>query len=149
MKKINKKLLAKKVSKESKFDLMETNNDDFFANPFENFFKPLHMPNTDIEDKGKELEVNIDLPGIDKKDIKINVQKNFLEVNAEKKNERTHEKQNFFAQERSFSGFYRRYVLPSSVDANKTKCDFKNGVLKITLPKLKQEKEKPKLITLK
>ena len=135
-------------SKKENFDLVNM-EDDFFRNPFEGFFKPLQLPNTDIENKGKELEVTVDLPVIDKKDIKINVQKNFLEINAEKKNERTHEKQNFFAQERSFSGFYRRYVLPSSVDVNKTNCDFKNGVLKITLPKLKQEKEKPKLITLK
>lgn len=144
---VKKKNLPMK-SKKDNFDLVDM-EDDFFKNPFESFFKPLSLPNTDIEDKGKELEVNIDLPGIDKKDIKINVQKNFLEVNAEKKNERVHDKKNFFAQERSFSGFYRRYVLPSSVDVNKTNCDFKNGVLKITLPKLKQEKEKPKLITLK
>ncbi len=149
MNKKTKKLPAKKQANEKQYDVVNTMKDDFFTNPFESFFKPLNSPNTDIEDKGKELEVNVDLPGIDKKDIKINVQRNFLEINAEKKTERVSDRQNFFAQERSFSGFYRRYVLPSSVDANKTVCDFHNGVLKITLPKLKQEKEKPKLITLK
>lgn len=124
-------------------------NDFFAMSPFESFFKPIDFPSSDIIDNGKTLEVTIDLPGINKKDIKITVQKNFLEVKAEKKIESKTKKQNYFAQERSYSGYYRRFVLPVSVDSNKTKCDFSNGVLKITLPKLKETKDKAKVITLK
>jgi len=154
-----KKKVTKKITKKPAVKLQKTitkttpKEEDFFEvdfyNPFDNFFKPIHVPNTDIEDKGKELEVVIDLPGIDKKDIKINVQKNFLEINAERKLERKSEKKNYFSQERSFSGFYRRFVLPTSVDANKTQCSYNNGVLKISLPKLQEKKDKVKTITLK
>ena len=147
----------KKTKKES-FDLVKT---DFFSNPFESFFRPFEMPNveslfkpmtlpkTDITDKGKEIEVTADLPGIDKKDIKITINKNVLEIHAEKKEEKKTEKKSYYSHERSYSGFYRKYALPASIDTKKVKCSFSNGVLKITLQKIKETEETPKVITLK
>lgn len=149
-KKVKKTTRAKKVTKRMPtYSKSSDEFDSFFLNPFESFFKPVNLPSTDIVDKGKSLQVTVDLPGIEKKDIKITVQKNFLEIYAEKKNESKIKKKNYFAQERSYSGYHRKIALPTSIDSNKTKVEFKNGVLKIELPKLKKTEDKPKVITLK
>ncbi len=107
------------------------------------------QPSIDIEDKKTELVLTADLPGIDKKDIKINIENNKIEITAEKRKEKEEKTKNFFRQERSYSGFYRSMTLPSAIDPNKTKADFKDGVLKITMPKMKQVSTQKRTLHLK
>ena len=91
------------------------------------------------------------MPGVDKKDIKVNVTKDSIEIKAEKKKEVKEEdkKKGMFRHERSFAGFYRSFALPNNVDADKANAEYKDGVLKITVPKLKIEEKKKKLLEIK
>lgn len=129
------------------FRKMRNEMDKLFNSVFEktslrkdliNFKQPL----SDIENKKNEVEVNLEMPGIDKKDIILTIKDNILEVKAEKKQELKKENKGFYQYERSYSGFYRRFMLPSDINTNATKSDYKNGILKITIPKKKEEKAK-------
>lgn len=96
----------------------------------------------DVEDKKKEIVITAELPGIDKKDIKVSVKEDVVEIKAERKFEKEEKKKNYYRKERSYSGFYKKLTLPSPINPDKAKSSFKNGVLTITLPKLKQVKKK-------
>jgi len=95
------------------------------------------LPNThtDIIDEGNKLVVKVDLPGVKKKDIKLNVTDNSLEVSAEHKEEEEEKRKNFLRKERSEVSYYRTLPLPEKVVASKAKAKLIDGVLNITIPK--------------
>lgn len=109
------------------------------------------LPVSDIYETDKEIVAEIDLPGVDKKDIKVNVTEGSIEVKAEKKKETKQEgkKKGMFRLERSFAGFYRRFPLPNNVDADKANAEYREGVLKVTVPKLQIEDKKRKQLEIK
>jgi len=100
--------------------------------------KKLSAPKISIEDKKNKIEITAELPGIDKKDIKTKIEKNRMEIKAEQKKEKEIKKKDFYKKERSYSGYYRSFTLPETVEPGKAKKIFKNGVLKITIPKAKK-----------
>lgn len=108
-------------------------------------------PISDLYETDKEVVAEIDMPGVDKKDIKVNVTKDAIEIKAEKKKEMKQDdkKKGMFRLERSFAGFYRSFALPNNVDADKANAEYKDGVLKITVPKLQVEEKKKKLLEIK
>ncbi len=115
--------------------------DQFKINFFNKNFKE---PALDIIDKNNEVEITAELPGIDKKDLIIKIEKDNVEIRAEKKQEKEVKKKDYYKHERSYSGFHRAFTLPAVVDPKKAKTEFKNGVLKITLPKAKKVVKKKK-----
>lgn len=138
--------------------------DNFFMdNPRKNFY--LDNPNNkqisnlsnfrepicDMYETDKEIITEIELPGIDKKDIKVNVSENEIEIKTETKNENKIEdkKKGMYKLERSYSGFYRKFNLPENANANNAEADYKNGILKIKVPKKKIEHKNRKLIDIK
>lgn len=120
---------------------MRTRMNDLFSLP--EAFTSIRQPLIDVVDKGKSLEIKAELPGIDKKDISINVEDNGLDIRAETKQETRKEKQGYYFHERSNQSYFRRIPLPAEVTAAKTRADFKNGILTISLPK-KHPVAKPK-----
>lgn len=111
----------------------------------------LVAPASDLYETEKDVIAEIDMPGVDKKDVNVNVTKEGIEVKAEKKHEAKQEdkKKGLFRMERSYSGFYRNFRLPSDVDPDKAEAEFKDGVLKIKVPKLQIEEKKKKLLEIK
>jgi len=95
----------------------------------------------DIEDKGDKLEITAEIPGVDKKDIKVNLTNDTLSIKAEKKEEKEEKKKNYYYKERSYGGFYRSITLPAEVDPKTAKATYKDGVLQITIDKI-EKKEK-------
>ncbi len=95
-------------------------------------------PYVDVVDRDNDVVVTADLPGVDKKDIKIDVRDNVLEISAQRKIEKEEKEDGFLRHERRFSQFYRAIRLPAPVDKSKAKASFNNGVLEITLPKTKK-----------
>lgn len=93
------------------------------------------VPNVDVIDREKEILVKAELPGIDKNDIELNVTDNSLTIKAEKRQEKKEEKDNYFHQEISSTGFCRSFSLPTKVDSDNAKATFKDGVLEIVLAK--------------
>jgi len=92
-------------------------------------------PYVDVVDRDNDIIVTADLPGVDKKDIKIDVRDNVLEISAQRKIEKEEKEAGFLRHERRFNQFYRAIRLPAPVDKSKAKASFNNGVLEITLPK--------------
>ncbi|RME54486.1 Hsp20/alpha crystallin family protein [Candidatus Woesearchaeota archaeon] len=102
----------------------------------------IREPLVDVIDNKNAYVAKIDLPGVDPKNVVVNIDKNKVEVKAENKVKKEEKKKNYFKKERSYTGFYKAFTLPEAVNAEKTKMDFKDGVLSLTLPKLKLPKKK-------
>jgi HSP20 family protein len=94
-----------------------------------------HMPKMDVIDRDKEIVVKAELPGIDKKDIDISITDNQLVIKAKTCHEEKEEKGDYLKQEISKSEIYRSILLLADVDDSKVKTSFKNGILKLTIPK--------------
>lgn len=109
------------------------------------------QPISDIYETDKEIIAEIEMPGVDKKNIQVHVDQNGIDVKAETKTELKHEdkKKGMYRFERNYSGFYRHFSLPSNVDTEKANAEYKEGILKIVVPKIKIEQQKKKLIDVK
>jgi HSP20 family protein len=103
-------------------------------------------PTSDISEDEKEYLVVMDLPGIAKKDIKVNFQDGRLTVTGESQKEEKEEKKDYIRRERFKGSFYRSFTLPESIKEDAIKADFKEGVLKIHIPKA--EVSKPKEVSI-
>ncbi|MCA9459177.1 MAG: Hsp20/alpha crystallin family protein [Nanoarchaeota archaeon] len=100
-------------------------------------------PATDIYETDKEVVAKIDVPGVKKEDIKLEVKNGMLSLKAEHKLEKEdkNEKKGFHRIERSYRGFARSFSLPAQVDETKVKAEYKNGILEVHMPK-KGDKDK-------
>jgi len=105
------------------------------AAPFEG-----KMPRVDIVDHDDELVVKAELPGVDKKDLDISVTENSVTIKGSTSHEEKEEKGDYYRCEISSGAYSRTLTLPSEVEADKAKAKFKDGVLELTLPKLKKAK---------
>jgi len=91
---------------------------------------------TDVVDRGDRYEIKANLPGVDKKSIKVEVKNSILSIKAETKKEREEKKgDRLIRQERFIGSFYRAMSLPDDADSDKLKTEYKDGVLTITIPK--------------
>ena len=97
-------------------------------------------PQVDVSEAPEQFILHAEIPGMDKKDIKITLQDNVLTLSGEKKLEREDKERNYHLLERSHGQFSRSFTLPSKVDDGKIKASFRNGVLEIELPKAPQAK---------
>lgn len=108
------------------------------------------QPISDVWETDNEVIAELELPGLNKDDIKINVDENNVEIKAETKNEKEDkDKKGMYRFERSYTGFYRNIPLPSSINSDKTEAEYKDGILKIKMPKLELEQQKRKQISIK
>jgi len=89
----------------------------------------------DVIDEGKQYRVKMDVPGIKKNEIKLNVTENSVEVSAEHKESSEDKKKNYLRKERSQISYYRSLPLSGKVQPNKVIAKLTDGVLDITLPK--------------
>ena len=105
------------------------------------------FPVADVKEDEDKFTVTVEVPGIDKKDIKIKMKDNSLLVEGEKKEENKEEGESYIRVERSYGNFRRAFNFSSHLDTKKASAEFKDGVLTVTLPK--SEQEKPKEIDIK
>jgi HSP20 family protein len=96
----------------------------------------------DISETEDDVIACLDLPGLTKEDIRVSVQNDVLTISGEKKEEKTEDKANIHRVERSYGMFKRMVKLPVEVDSAKVKASFKDGVLRVTLPKVEAKKPK-------
>jgi HSP20 family protein len=95
----------------------------------------IFAPQIDVSETDKEVKVCAELPGIGPKDLDINATDDELTIRGEKRSERDSEEKGRYWSERTFGSFERTIPLPAEVDGTKAQSEFKNGVLRITLPK--------------
>lgn len=93
------------------------------------------MPNVDVSETDKEIEITAELPGLEEKDVQINVADNLLTIRGEKKAEKEEKDKNYRLVERSYGSFERTLELPEGVNADAIKASLTKGVLKVTVPK--------------
>lgn len=92
-------------------------------------------PTIDVADHEREIEVTAELPGMEEKDIDVTVDEHGLSLRGEKKQEHEERSGNYYRMERSFGSFQRYIPLAAPVDRENVKARFKNGVLKVRIPK--------------
>jgi HSP20 family protein len=99
-------------------------------------------PRLDLAESADDVAVNVELPGVDPKDIEIDVSGNMLTIRGEKKEEKEEKRRDHHYVERTYGSFYRSVQLPGSADPDKVNAAFKNGVLTITVAKRPEAKAK-------
>lgn len=106
------------------------------------------VPSVNIADVNKAFEVSVALPGLDKKDIKIEIQNDCLIISSEKKYEKEEKNKNWMRREYGYASFQRIFQLPESADQDKVHAEMKNGVLTIKVAKKKDYIENKKQIVI-
>ena len=92
-------------------------------------------PAVDVNEKDNSFVLTADIPGLTKKDIKVNVANGKLSISGERTYETDQENDNYHYRERRFGTFDRSFKLPDTVDEEKISASFKNGILIVALPK--------------
>lgn len=121
------------------FDLF----DDFFETPF--FTKNENkMMKTDIRERKDSYIIDIDLPGFNKEDIKIDLTDGYLTINAKmSKEEKEDKKEKYVRRERYFGECSRSFYLGDNIKEENISASFKNGILSLEIPKIENEKKLP------
>ena len=96
----------------------------------------LLKPMVDIGVCDKEYTVTIEVPGVDQKNIKLEIVNNTLTVSGEKKQEKEEKEKNYYRMERSYGSFQRVLALPDDANQDEVQATFKNGVLTVTMPRM-------------
>lgn len=107
-------------------------------------FRETKSPSIDLEDRGKDYRLTVDLPGFSKNDIEVEVQDDSVMIRAQKARAEEEKKKNYVRRERVAQAFFRRMQLPEMVKSEQANANLNNGILEITLPK-KSPKETKKL----
>jgi|CXWL01.1.fsa_nt_gi HSP20 family protein len=118
--------------------------DDPFGSHFSTFFSPSRLaplpaaatwaPQIDVFERDKRLVTKVDLPGMKKGDVKVEVTDGHLAISGERKSESEETKDNVYRCERSYGSFYRAVPLPEGVKLDDVKAIFSEGVLEVSVP---------------
>jgi HSP20 family protein len=100
------------------------------------------VPRADVHEQDHAFVVQLDLPGVEKDNVKVKFEDNTLVVSGERKYESTTDEKSFHRVERIYGSFTRSISVPKDIDSEKISASFKNGVLEITLPKTNEVKPK-------
>src|SRR5574340_1211434 len=141
------------------FDLQQEMNQ-----VFDNFFRGFEVapfeatvgdgfgqfnPTIDVKENEKEVTITAELPGLEEKDFDILLADDTLTIKGEKKEEKEDKGKDYYRMERNYGAFSRVITLPEGIESTRIEAKFKNGVLKVTLPKTEEAKQKVKKIAVK
>lgn len=104
-------------------------------------------PRVDVLESQQAYVLEADLPGVSKDDLKVEIERNVLTIEAVRKSERSEELQGLHLERATNARFFRRFTLGREVDADKIEAHFSDGVLRLTVPK--QEQALPRRISVK
>ena len=122
--------------------------DNFFENSLgteflSNFNTGITLPAVNIKETRDEFVLELAIPGMKKSDFTIDVENKILSIASEVKHEDEETKDHYTRREFGYSSFKRTFTLPDSVESDKVKASYKDGILMITLPKREEAKQKP------
>ncbi|MFQ5788013.1 MAG: Hsp20/alpha crystallin family protein, partial [Thermodesulfobacteriota bacterium] len=132
--------------------------DDFFRGfdrfpslPFREESLSEFSPKVNVSENDKEIEVTVEVPGMDQDDVDVSLRDDVLTIKGEKKQEKEEKDKDkeYYHVERSYGSFYRSLQIPCEVDEGNIKAAFKKGVLKINLPKSTKAQENVRKIEVK
>jgi HSP20 family protein len=99
-------------------------------------------PSVDIYESENEIVLEAELPGMKREDFEVSIENNVITLKGERRFEKKEEGDNYHRVERSYGSFTRSFSLPRTVSAEETTADFKNGVLRVSLPKREEAKSR-------
>ena len=105
------------------------------------------VPNIEISETDKAIEISAEMPGLERKDVEISIEDDTLTIRGEKKVEEDNKDKNVQHSERSYGVFLRVLQLPPGIDPSSVQATMSNGILKLTIPK--PAKSEPKKIEVK
>ena len=105
------------------------------------------MPAVDIQETETEYLIKAELPEVKKEDVKVTLENGVLTIQGERKQEKEEKGKKFHRIERSYGTFLRTFTFPVDAEENKVAADFKDGILRVHLPKT--EKPRPKAMEVK
>ena len=133
-------------------NMMRSIFDDFFNMDMPSssrknwFYGGMWSPAVDLIDKKDRLIAKAELPGVEKKDVKLSLNDSNLTIQGEMKKDEETEKEDYYCRERAYGSYSRTISLPTEVDKENIKAKFKNGILEITMPKKPEVKPKEIII---
>ena len=120
----------------------------YMSNLFDDDFFPVlqnrtsSMPAVNIREDEKKYTLELAVPGMEKKDLKIDINEDVLTISSESKNETEENKDGYKRKEFSYSSFCRSFYIPENVNRDKIEANYKDGILTVGLPKQEEEKSK-------
>jgi HSP20 family protein len=120
----------------------------FLSNLFDDDFFPVlnnrtsSMPAVNIKENDKSYFLELAVPGMDKKDLKIDINEDVLTISSESRSESEEEKDGYKRKEFSYSSFCRSFYIPENINRDKIEANYKDGILNVELPKMEEEKSK-------
>ncbi len=117
-------------------------NEDFFPTFNRNTGS---LPAVNIREDEKAFYLELAVPGMDKKDLHIEVKDDVLTISSEHKEEKQEELEGYKRREFSYSSFCRSFYLPEDVNGDKIGANYKDGILNVEIPRLEEEKKKEKV----
>ena len=121
----------------------------FFDDSFFNESRNKELMKTDIKEGENEYTLEIEMPGIKKENVKIELSKGYLTISAENNNEVEEKEDNYIRKERHYGSFTRSFYVGDKVEMNGIKASMDNGILSITVPKEESEEPEKKYIEIK
>jgi HSP20 family protein len=118
------------------------------SNLFDDDFFPVlnnrtsSMPAVNIREDEKQYNLELAVPGMEKKDLKIDINEDVLTISSESKNETEENRDGYKRKEFSYSSFCRSFYIPENVNRDKIEANYKDGILSVGLPKQEAEKTK-------
>jgi len=132
------------------FDLQRGINqllDRSFATPREDVALKAWTPAVDVYEDENAFLIKLDLPEVSRDDVKVTLNENTLSISGERRVENEEKRENYHRVERSYGQFFRSFTMPPNVNTGAINAQFKDGVLRLTLPK--REEAKPKQVEVK
>jgi len=117
-------------------------NEDFFPTFNRNSGS---LPAVNIREDEKAFYLELAVPGMNKKDLRIEVKDDVLTISSEHKEEKQEDSEGYRRKEFSFSAFCRSFYLPEDVNGEKIGATYKDGILNVEIPKLEEEKKKERI----
>ena len=130
--------------------LLNRHFDSYFpeAQYWEQEMEKYSMP-VEVTDKGKKYELKAELPGVKKENLDIDIDSNYVIINAKKEEEKEENENNYKKSEFRYGEFSRTVYFPDEIDIDKTEAKLEHGILKIEAPKKVVESENRKKLTIK
>lgn len=116
--------------------------DEFFNKTNSNYRKDGFMPSVDISETDTQFEVSVVLPGLNKEDITINLEKGTLTISGERKLNKEEEGKNYHRVETPYGKFSRSFYLPETIDEETISATYDSGILNITINKSEEKAKK-------
>jgi HSP20 family protein len=138
----------------SPYEALERRMEDFLRRPFSmmpwwaqgpSLAEEL-SPTVDIYEKGGEIVLRAEVPGIRKEDIHVDIKDRTLTIAGEKRKEEKTERKDYYRLESAYGSFVRTFTLPSEVQADKARASCKEGVLEIRIPKTEEAKSRTRQV---